>query len=103
MIEIFAGLLALAGGAFAFLAALGLLRLPDILVRMHASTKAGTLASALILAAVALQQGDVAVTIKVVLAVFFLLLTAPLAAHMIGRAAVRLGVPLHLIDRPRQD
>lgn len=102
MIAVASGILVILGGAFAFIAALGILRLPDVLVRMHASTKAGTLASALILSAVALHQGDLAVTIKVALAVLFLLLTAPLAAHMIGRAAVRTGVPLRLIEPKRK-
>jgi multicomponent Na+:H+ antiporter subunit G len=45
MIDVVAGILCLAGGAFAFIAGLGVLRLPDVLTRMHASTKAGTLAS----------------------------------------------------------
>ena len=88
------GTLCLVGGLFALVAGLGLLRLPDVLIRMHASTKAGTLASGLILAAVAVHFGDVSVTAKVVVAVLFLLLTAPIAAHMIGRAAIRVGVPL---------
>ena len=88
MTEILAGSLVLFGGAFALIASLGLVRLPDVLTRMHASTKAGTLASSLILAAVAIHFGDASVTAKCVAAVLFLLLTAPLAAHMIGRASV---------------
>jgi multicomponent Na+:H+ antiporter subunit G len=88
------GILCLIGGFFALVAGLGLLRLPDVLIRMHASTKAGTLASGLILAAVALHFGEVSITAKVIVAVLFLLLTAPIAAHMIGRAAIRVGVPL---------
>jgi multicomponent Na+:H+ antiporter subunit G len=88
------GLLFLVGGFFAFVAGLGILRLPDVLTRMHASTKAGTLGSALVLAAAAVVFADLAVTTKVVLTILFLLLTAPLAGHMIGRAAVRTGVPM---------
>ena len=88
MIEVIGGILVLLGGVFALIASLGILRLPDVLTRMHASTKAGTLASALILAAVALYHWDMAVTAKCIAAVFFLLLTAPLAAHMIGRASL---------------
>ena len=70
------------------IASIGLVRLPDVLTRMHASTKAGTLASSLILVAVALNFGEPSVTVKCVAAVLFLVLTAPLAAHMIGRASV---------------
>lgn len=88
MTEIVAGILILLGGLFALIAALGIIRLPDTLTRMHASTKAGTLSSSLILAAVAIVYGDASVIAKCVAAVLFLLLTAPLAAHMIGRASL---------------
>lgn len=87
-LDIIAGILVLLGGGFAFIASLGILRLPDVLTRMHASTKAGTLGSSLILAAVAVQFGDVSVIVKCVAAVVFLMLTAPLAAHMLGRASL---------------
>lgn len=83
-----AGVLVLLGGVFAIIASLGVIRLPDVLTRMHASTKAGTLASSLILAAVALYFAELATTTKAVAAVLFLLLTAPLAGHMIGRASL---------------
>jgi multicomponent Na+:H+ antiporter subunit G len=84
----------LLGGFFAFIAGLGVLRLPDVLIRMHASTKAGTLASGLVIVAVAVGFADIGTIAKSVLIVLFLLLTAPVGAHMIGRAAFRSGVPL---------
>jgi len=93
MIEIIAGLCLLVGAAFALIAALGLVRLPDVMTRMHASTKAATLASNLVLLGVALYFSDATVTAKAVAAMLFLLLTAPIAAHMIGRAYVRLKGP----------
>jgi len=86
--------LVLLGGFFCFVAGLGILRLPDVLIRMHASTKAGTLGAGLILGAVAIHFGDAATITRAVAAILFLLLTAPVAAHMIGRAAFRAGVPL---------
>lgn len=82
-------LLAISGGLFGLFAGLGILRLPGVLNKMHASTKAGTLGSALTLAAAAVHFGDVSVTVRVIATVLFLLLTAPIAAHMIGRAAAR--------------
>ncbi len=84
----------LLGGFFCFIAGLGVLRLQDVLMRMHASTKAGTLGSGLILVAVAIYFGDLATITRAVAAILFLLITAPVAAHMIGRAAFRVGVPL---------
>ena len=89
MIDILAGILVLAGAGFTLIAAIGILRYPDLLTRMHASTKAGTLGSILVLAALALVVGEGTVVAKVIATIFFLLLTAPIAAHMIGRAYVR--------------
>lgn len=94
MTEILTALLVLAGGLFALAAALGVLRLPDVLIRMHASTKAGTLGCGLILTAVAIHFGETGIVARAVAAIVFLMLTAPVAAHMIGRAAYRTGVPL---------
>lgn len=84
----------LSGGFFAFIAGLGILRLPDVLIRMHATTKAGTLASGLIMLAVAAGFADAPTVARAVAIVVFLLITAPVGAHMIGRAAFRSGVPL---------
>ena len=94
MSEIVTAALVVGGGFFAFAAALGVLRLPDVLIRMHASTKAGTLGCGLILLAAATHFGETAIVARALAAILFLLLTAPVAAHMIGRAAYRTGVPL---------
>lgn len=94
IIELLLSVLVLLGGFFCFVAGLGILRLPDVLIRMHASTKAGTLGSGLLLIAVAIYFGDLATITRAVLTIVFLLLTAPVAAHMIGRAAFRSRVPL---------
>ena len=94
MAEWIMAVLVVLGGFFCFVAGLGVLRLPDVLIRMHASTKAGTLGAGLILAAVAVHFGDAATITRATAAILFLLLTAPVAAHMIGRAAFRDGTPL---------
>jgi multicomponent Na+:H+ antiporter subunit G len=94
MTEIATSVLVLAGGLFSLAAALGVVRLPDVLVRMHASTKAGTLGCGLILVAVAVHFGETSVVGLCIATIVFLLLTAPIAAHMIGRAAYRTGVQL---------
>ena len=94
MSEIATAILLVAGALFALAAALGVLRLPDVLIRMHASTKAGTLGCGLMLVAAAVHFGETAIIARAVAAIVFLLLTAPIAAHMIGRAAYRTGVPL---------
>ena len=94
ILELFLVALVLIGGFFCFIAGLGVLRLPDVLVRMHASTKAGTLGSGLILVAVAVLFADLATVTRAVATIVFLLITAPVAAHMIGRAAFRSGVAM---------
>jgi multicomponent Na+:H+ antiporter subunit G len=86
--------LVLAGGLFGFVAAVGMLRLPDMIIRMHASTKAGTLGAGLILAGVAVHFMEVGITLRAAAAILFLLLTAPVAAHVIGRAAYHCGIRL---------
>lgn len=97
--EVVVAILVVMGGVFCFAAGLGVLRLPDLLIRMHASTKAGTLGSGLILVAVAVAFAESTVIARAVAAILFLLLTAPVAAHLIGRAAFRTGVPM--VDRTR--
>lgn len=79
--------LLLAGAFFVLVASLGLLRLPDVLMRMHATTKAGTLGAGLVLVAAAVISADLAVAVKATVVFLFLLLTAPVAAHVLGRAA----------------
>jgi len=74
------------GTAFMLVAAIGLLRLPDLYTRMHAVTKAGTLGVGLILISAAVAFGDVSVATRSLVALLFVLLTAPVSAHMIGRA-----------------
>ena len=88
MTDVIAGILVLLGGAFSLIAGLGLIRMPDIFTRMHASTKAGVLGSSLIMVAVGLVKEDPGTWARVIVAIFFLLLTAPIAAHMIGRASL---------------
>jgi multicomponent Na+:H+ antiporter subunit G len=79
------------GALLILIAAVGILRMPDLLTRMHASSKAGTLGTILILAGVALAHGELGIAVRAVLVIAFLFLTAPVAAHVIARAAQRSG------------
>lgn len=87
MNDIVTAVLLLAGGLFSFIASLGMLRLPDTIIRMHAATKAGALGAGLIFIALAFHHFELATTLRALAAVTFILLTAPVAAHLIGRAA----------------
>jgi multicomponent Na+:H+ antiporter subunit G len=86
MNELIAALLMVGGTIFMLVAAIGLLRLPDLYTRMHAVTKAGTLGVGLLLMAAAVSFGEVSVTARALMALLFVFLTAPVSAHMIGRA-----------------
>ena len=94
MIEFIKGTLMLSGASLMLLASLGLLRLPDLLTRMHATTKASALGVILIMLAVALHFAEVAVVARAVAIITFVLMTAPIAAHVIGRAGYFVGSKL---------
>jgi multicomponent Na+:H+ antiporter subunit G len=94
MIDLIAGLLILIGAGFALVAAIGVVRLPDIYLRMHAATKAGTLGSGVILVALGIDAGELAVLVRAFAGVVFLILTAPIAAHLLGKAAYLCGVTM---------
>lgn len=87
MIEILTGVLALLAGGFALAAAIGIVRFPDALTRMHASSKVGSLAGSLALLSAAIDIGGVSAASRALIAVLFLLMTAPIGAHLLGRAA----------------
>jgi multicomponent Na+:H+ antiporter subunit G len=89
-----AGALFLAGAALALLAAVGVLRMPDLFTRMQASTKAATLGLGCLLAGLALYLPELAVIIRAATIAAFVMLTTPIAAHIIARAAYLTGVPL---------
>lgn len=86
--------LVLLGAALMMLAGLGVHRMPDLFTRMHASTKGATLGLALLLAAAALGFGELGVATKAALTSIFVFLTAPVAAHLLGRAAYAKNIPL---------
>lgn len=86
----------LLGGAFFVLAAgAGVLRFPDLLSRMHAGTKPQTLGLVLVLIGLALRLREGGAVWALVLVVVFQMLTAPVAAHMVGRAGYRTGKVRH--------
>jgi len=83
--------LLLAGSLFALVAALGVVRLPDLYTRMHAASKAGTVGSGLLLFAAGVASGEVSVFARALAGFVFFLLTAPVAAHLLAKAAHQTG------------
>lgn len=85
MSELASGILAIIGAALVALAGLGVVRFPDLYARMHAATKAPTLGLLLIACAAAVVVWDAAG--KLVLTAALIFITAPIAAHLVARAA----------------
>jgi len=94
MSAILAAILMLLGTVFMLVAAIGLLRLPDLYTRMHAVTKAGTLGVGCILLSAAMAFGDLSVATRAVVVLLFVLFTAPVSAHLLGRAGYLGGVSM---------
>ncbi len=94
MTEIIIILLSTLGTLFIFLAAIGVVRMPDLYLRISVTTKAATLGIGLVLIAAAIYFNDLSVTTRVLAIILFMLLTAPVGAHMIGRASYFTGVKL---------
>lgn len=82
------------GAIFILLAAIGLLRMPDLFLRISVTTKAATLGVGLLLLGTALYFKEVSTTTRAIAIIIFLFLTAPIGAHLIGRAAYFIGIPL---------
>ncbi len=94
MTDILTAVMWVAGSAFALLAAVGVLRMPDVFTRMQASTKASTLGLGCLLAGAGLQMGDFASWIRVASIGAFVFMTTPVAGHVIARASYIAEVPL---------
>lgn len=84
-IAVYAGcVLVVLGAAFTLIAAIGVVRLPDLYTRMHAASKAGAVGGGLILLAIVLTCFDAGVALRAIVGIMFLLLTTPLAAHLLA-------------------
>ena len=82
------------GTMFILIAAVGVLRMPDFFLRLSVTIKAATLGLGFIMAGTALYFLEFSVTAKVTAIIFFLLITAPVSGHMLGRTAYFTGMKL---------
>lgn len=90
-LDVLGAVLVLLGALLALAAAIGLLRLPDVLSRMHAATKPQTAGLVLVVIGSALSLRTSVDTWMLVLVGVFQLITAPVTAHLVGRLAYRSG------------
>lgn len=92
VVEVVTVVLAVVGVGGLVLAAVGVLRLPDVYSRMHAVGKAGTTGASIILLSVAVYERDLVVGVKVLVIIGVCFLTMPVVVHMLCRAAYLVGV-----------
>ncbi len=88
------GILLTVGTLFMLIAGVGILRMPDLMLRMSTTTKAATLGAGCILLGTAIYFQDPPTVTRSVTVILFIFLTAPVAAHVIGRAAYFDKIPL---------
>ena len=94
MEEILSQVLMLIGASFMLIAALGLVRLPDLFMRMHSNTKSATLGVFFIMMGLSLHFGNFSIFVRALSVVLFFIITAPVAAQLIARASYFSGIPL---------
>ena len=86
--------LLLIGAFFMFVGSVGLVRMPDLFMRMSATTKSVTLGVSFMLLGAAAHFGELGLGARIVATVAFVFITAPISAHMIGRAGYARQVKL---------
>ncbi|WP_042149874.1 Na+/H+ antiporter subunit G [Paucisalibacillus sp. EB02] len=94
--EVIAGVFILLGTIISLISAIGLVRLPDVYTRSHAASKSSTVGVLFILIGTLLYFliSEGYFSIRLILGIIFVFLTAPVGAHVISRAAYRANVPL---------
>jgi multicomponent Na+:H+ antiporter subunit G len=92
MAELIGSLLILLGAIFLFSAGLGMVRMPDTFTRIQAGTKASTLGNMLVLVGIAFYHPGW--TLKLVILIYFVLMTNPISSHALARAAHAIGIPM---------
>jgi multicomponent Na+:H+ antiporter subunit G len=91
VLDLLAGISLLLGAFLSLAAGVGLVRFPDALSRMHAATKPQILGLVFVCLAIALESRSWSTLLMLIPVVLFQMLTAPISAHMVGRAGYRTG------------
>ena len=94
MNEIVISVLLVFGAALIFIAAVGLLRMPDLFTRMSCNAKAATFGISILLLALAMYFGELDVVSRALATIGFIVLTTPVASHRIGQVAYLEGISL---------
>ena len=98
VLDILSWILLTLGGIFYLIGAIGLVRMPDVFTRMHATSVSDTLGVMLLIAGMVLQAGFTLVTVKLLIILLVLMVTGPVASHALARAALHDGKKPLLAD-----
>lgn len=93
-LDIATAVLLIIGAFFMLVGAIGLVRMPDLFMRMSATTKSVTLGVSFMLLATATHFDELGLAARAIATIVFVFITAPIAAHMIGRAGYARQVEL---------
>ena len=93
MLEWIVAILLILGSLFMLVAAIGVVKLPDVYMRMHAITKAASLGAILMLAAVFIWHPQWIVGIEALMVVLFVIFTTPIGTHMLAKVSHHMKVP----------
>ena len=103
-LDILGWVLLVAGSVLSIAGGVGLLRFPDFYTRIHAGGVTDTGGAGLVIAGLLVQSDSLLVALKLVIILFFLLLTSPTSTHALARAALTAGVkPLLATDQEEDD
>ncbi|MFW5879708.1 MAG: monovalent cation/H(+) antiporter subunit G [bacterium] len=93
IIDIIVVIFLLLGSIFMLIASIGIIRLPDLYMRIHASTKTTTLGILLLLTGACIMFVDFWVIVKALVIIIYIFLTTPISSHMISSAAHQMDIP----------
>jgi len=88
------------GSVFSLIGAVGMLRLPDVYTRMHASSLIETMGAGMILLGLAFQAGLTLISVKLGIIFLFMFFTNPTATHALARALLHAGVKPKELSSP---
>lgn len=100
-LRIISMLVVAAGAFFLLVGSVGIIRLPDFYARTHATSKSDTLGLMLVLAGLAIYEGFDLNSVKLLLVLVFVVLTNPVGAHALARAALKFGLRPTFAGEPR--
>jgi multicomponent Na+:H+ antiporter subunit G len=94
MTDLIVAIIVMAGSLFMLVAALGIVKLSDVYMRMHAITKASSLSIVLFIVAMIIYLPGIDTVAGGVAIILFIIATAPVASHMIARVSQMLDIPM---------